>query len=217
MTRRTGVLIVGIVAILLDILVTRVMVIAMGLDAHEDANLINKVFFGVLTVFVILMIWKTSMTFRIGCLKIENGRGFIREMIEAVIVSAVFIVGMLIFRQYLNAHDPVAAARPKFGLYLWIHGRWFYPISVVAQEFFIKGVMQENFRSLKTPENTHLTIWINGIFFMILHMNYPVYYLICAGLLCIITGYLYERDKNIWGSTLIHFVVGFMPRALGLK
>ena len=88
---------------------------------------------------------------------------------------------------------------------------------MVAQEFFIKGVMQENFRSLKTPENKHLTIWINGIFFMILHMNYPVYYLICAGLLCIITGYLYERDKNIWGSTLIHFVVGFMPRALGLK
>ena len=28
---------------------------------------------------------------------------------------------------------------------------------------------------------------------------------------------MYERDKNIWGTVLIHFVVGFMPRALGLK
>lgn len=31
------------------------------------------------------------------------------------------------------------------------------------------------------------------------------------------TGYLYERDRNIWGAALIHFVIGFMPRALGLK
>ena len=28
---------------------------------------------------------------------------------------------------------------------------------------------------------------------------------------------MYERDKNLWGTVLIHFVVGFMPRALGLK
>ena len=162
MTKRSAVLTVALVAILLDILVTRVMVITMGLDAHDEANLINKVFFAVLAVFVVLMIWKTKMTFRIDCLKIENGRGFKREMIEAVIVSAALIVGMLVFRRYLNAHDPVAAARPAFGLYLWIHGRWFYPISVVAQEFFIKGVMQESFKSLKKPENKHLTIWVNG-------------------------------------------------------
>ena len=76
MTKRSAVLTVALVAILLDILVTRVMVITMGLDAHDEANLINKVFFAVLAVFVVLMIWKTKMTFRIDCLKIENGRGF---------------------------------------------------------------------------------------------------------------------------------------------
>ncbi len=67
--------------------------------------------------------------------------------------------------------------------------------------------MQENFRSLSPNGNKHAAM----------NMNYPLYYLIGAGILCIGTGYLYERDRNIWGSSLIHFVIGFMPRALGLK
>ncbi len=47
-------------------------------------------------------------------------------------------------------------------------------------------------------------------------MNFQLYYLLGAGLLCMLTGYLYERDGNIWGAVLIHLTVGFMPRALGL-
>ena len=57
---------------------------------------------------------------------------------------------------------------------------------------------------------------LTGLFFAVLHMNYQLYYLLGAGLLCMLTGYLYERDGNIWGAVLIHLTVGFMPRALGL-
>ena len=37
-----------------------------------------------------------------------------------------------------------------------------------------------------------------------------------AFLLCFFTGLLYERDRNIWGSVIIHFALGFMPRCFGV-
>lgn len=218
LSQKTAVVFAAFSAILLNILVTKIMIlINPSLDAHQDGNMINKVVFAVLGVFFVLLIWKTPMKFELNALKIKDRRRFAREMIGAVIISLILIAGMIVFRLYLNGSDPEAAARPIFGLYLGIHGRWFYPISAVLQELFIKALMQENFRSLSPDGNKHFTVAVNSIFFAAMHMNYPLYYLIGAGLLCIVTGYLYERDRNIWGSSLIHFVIGFMPRALGLK
>ena len=211
--KRTVVL-ASLTAILLNILVTKIMLLA---NPALDASMINKVYFAVIAVFFVLLIWKTPMTFSLNALKTGEKKKFRREMLEAAVISLILIAGMIVWRLILNGKDPEAAGRPFFGLYLGIHGRWFYPISAVLQELFIKGLIQENFCSLSPDENRHFTVAVNGIFFAILHMNYPLYYLIGAGLLCIGTGYLYERDRNIWGSSLIHFVIGFMPRALGLK
>lgn len=216
--QKMAVIFAAFTAILLNILVTKIMIlINPSLDAHQDANMINKVVFGVLAVFFVLLIWKTPMKLELNALKIGDKRRFAREMIEAAVISLILIGGMIAWRLFINRSDPETAARPMFGLYLGIHGRWFYPISAVLQELIIKGLMQENFRSLSPGKNRHFTVVINGIFFAAMHMNYPLYYLIGAGILCIGTGYLYERDRNIWGSSLIHFVIGFMPRALGLK
>ena len=216
--KKTAVVFAAFAAILLNIIVTKIVVLVNpSLDAHRDANMINKIVFAVLAVFFVLLIWKTPMKLELSSIKIKDKKAFTREMIEAVVISLILIVGMIVWRLYLNKTDPEAAARPIFGLYLWTHGRWFYPISAVLQELFIKALMQENFRSLSPNGNKHITVAVNGIFFAAMHMNYPLYYLIGAGILCIGTGYLYERDRNIWGSSLIHFVIGFMPRALGLK
>lgn len=216
--QKTAVVFAAFSAILINILVTKIMLlIDPSLDANQDANMINKVVFGVLAVFFVFLIWKTPMKFELNALKIKDKKSFARGMLEAAVISVILIAGMIVYRLILNRTDPEAAARPLFGLYLWIHGRWFYPISAVLQELFIKALMQENFRSLSRDGNKHLTVAVNGIFFAAMHMNYPLYYLIGAGLLCIGTGYLYERDRNIWGSSLIHFVIGFMPRAIGLK
>lgn len=216
--QKITVVLAAFMAILLNILVTKIMIlINPSLDAHQDANMINKVVFAVLAVFFVIVMWKTPMKLELNALKVSDRSKFTREMLEAAVISLILIGGMIAWRLFLNRTDPEAAARPVFGLYLGIHGRWFYPISAVLQELFIKGLMQENFRSLSPDKNKHFTVVINGIFFAAMHMNYPLYYLIGAGILCIGTGYLYERDRNIWGSSLIHFVIGFMPRALGLK
>ena len=218
LTQAQIIVIASIGAILLEILITKIMLLAdPSLDARKNASDINKVFFAFVVAGSVLLVWKTPVTIRWDSLRIGDRKRFGHEMLEAAVVSLVLIAVMFGVRLIMNRMDPDVAERPYFGLYLDRHGRWFYPISAVLQELFIKGLIQENYRSLSDGRNTHYTVAAVGLFFAVLHMNYPLYYLLGAGLLCFGTGYLYERDRNIWGSALIHFVIGFMPRALGLK
>jgi len=218
LTQRLAVVLMILLAILMNVLVTKaVMIFTPDSTVTAEASRINKIYFIALGVLMIPALWKTPLTVRWAALKTGNRKAFCREMLEAAGISLVLIIGMVVYRLILNHQNPEIASRPWFGLYLGIHGRWFYPFSAVIQEFAIKAIVQENIRCLAPDSNRHLTAAMTGIFFAILHMNYPLYYLMGAGLLCFGTAYLYERDENIWGSVLIHFVIGFMPRAIGLK
>jgi membrane protease YdiL (CAAX protease family) len=204
-------------ALFLEIVVTKtVILIRPDMDPWRNASEINKVYMGALAILVILFWLKTPLVIRWAALKIPSPRKFAREMLQAACVSLILLLAMIGIRLWMNAHDPDAAARPWFGLYLYIHGRWFYLFSVILQEIMVKAIIQENIRLVNATGNRHVTVILTGLFFAVLHMNFQLYYLIGAGLLCMLTGYLYERDGNIWGSVLIHLTLGFMPRALGL-
>jgi len=218
LSQQLTVMLLFLVAVFLNVLVTKVvMMFTPGSTVQAEASRITKYFFAALIVLLVPALWKTPLQIRWAALKAGNLGSFGREMLEAAGISLVLIAVMVVYRLILNGRDAETATRPWFGLYLNTHGRWFYPFSAVFQEFLIKAVMQENVRSLVPDGNRHLTAVMIGLFFASLHMNYPLYYLLGAGLLCFGTAYLYERDRNIWGSVLIHFVIGFMPRALGLK
>jgi len=216
--RQVTVIFVLLFMILSLVVTTKViMMVSPGITVEAKASTINKYFFGVMTPFLLLILFKTPMTCRWEALKAGDQKAFRREMLQAAGISAVLIAIMIAARLIMNARNPEIAARPFFGLYLNVHGRWFYPLSVVVQELMIKALMQENIRCLVPNENRHFTAILTGLFFAVLHMNYPLYYLLFAGVLCFGTAYMYERDGNIWGAVLIHFVVGFLPRAFGLK
>ncbi|MCR5835264.1 MAG: CPBP family intramembrane metalloprotease [Lachnospiraceae bacterium] len=215
---KTATILVAFLVIVLNVLVTKILpLLDKNISLKNDTDIINRTFYLVAGGVIALFIWKTPLTFNLDALKIHDKKKFKKETLISAVVSFVLILGMLVFRVFLNRISPVAASRPAFGLYLNIHARWFYPLNVILQEAVIKGLMQENFRTLNPEGNQHFSIWVNGLFFMILHMNYPLYYMVGAGILCIATGYIYEHYRDIWGSSLIHFVIGFMPRALGLK
>jgi len=214
---KASVLLMLLSSLFLEVVVTKVVILLRPeMDPWRNASDINKIFIPVLALLLILLYLKTPLEIRWPALKIPDRKKFGREMLTAACISAALILVMAGIRLWMNARSPEAAARPLFGLYLGVHGRWFYPASSVLQEFMIKAFVQENIRRLNATSSRHLTVLLTGLFFAALHMNYPLYYLISAGLLCLLTGYLYERNENIWGSALIHFTLGFMPRALGL-
>lgn len=183
----------------------------------DYANFMTKILMVILALEFAFFFWKTPLEINFEVFKIKKECNFAREMAEATAISVIIIICMLIYRFYLNGINAEVAARPPFALYLNIHARWFYPISVLVQELLIKAVVQHNIGTMNEKISKHFTVWVTSLFFGILHMAFPMYFLLGAVFLCALTGYMYERDKNIWGTVLIHFVVGFMPRALGLK
>lgn len=151
-----------------------------------------------------------------------------------IAISVLIIAALIAFRLYMNTRNPIYREIPAFGLYLNMHTRWLYPLSIVFQEFFIKACVQDNIgitlcgcgqtdfhNALRSHTNVNkrqaiLTAWITALFFFILHLQYPLFYMAGALLLCFVTGVLYEKNRNIWGAVLIHFAIGFMPRCLGV-
>ncbi len=145
----------------------------------------------------------------------------------SIAIALLVIAGFLGFRLYMNAKNPLYQEIPMFGLYLNIHTRWFYPINIVFQELFIKAFTQENIavalqdtdkkdRSDYERKHAFLTAFITAVFFFVLHLQYELYYMTGAFLLCFITGLLYEKDRNIWGAVIVHIAVGFLPRCFGI-
>ena len=151
-----------------------------------------------------------------------------KSLVQSVVISLLIVAGLIGFRLFMNAKNPVYREIPLFGLYLNIHTRWLYPVSIVFQEFFIKAFTQENIGiALRSTgagggENGSnrmqavLTALITAMFFFVLHLQYPLYYMTGAFALCFFTGLLYERDRNIWGGVMIHFALGFLPRCFGI-
>ena len=95
--------------------------------------------------------------------------------------------------------------------------RWFYPISAVLQELFVKGVVEDNITASCKKYNKHFTVWMTALFFFVIHMGYELPMMFGAAILCALTGYLYEKNKSVWGSILIHFVIGFVPKIVGVS
>ena len=187
----------------------------------------SKILGAILIVEMVLLICFTPMVLNrqaLRCSWKENRKA----LVQSAVISLLIAAALLGFRFYMNAKNPVYREIPLFGLYLNVHTRWLYPISIVFQEFFIKAFTQENIgialRSIGADSDpfepnrmqTVLTALITAMFFFVLHIQFPLYYMTGAFLLCFFTGLLYERDRNIWGAVMIHFAIGFLPRCFGI-
>ena len=169
------------------------------------------------TVIILTVIFLAVTPLKINLKGLRPSRQiFTRQMKPSVVISVIVLLSFLGFRFYMQSKDPSIAEIPYFGLYLNMNTRWFYPVSIVLQEIYIKLVVQDNFSEAFDRKHPHMTVWVTAFFFFIIHFQYPLYYMTGAMVLCMITGYLFEKYPSIWGPVLIHFVIGFLPRCLGI-
>ena len=191
-----------------------------GLLAHND-DLAATRFFGSKVLGVILIILMV-LFHRCTPMKLNwNGLTGKKEDIIAslkggVPMAVIVVVILLAYRAYLNTKYPESRDIPWFGLYLNVNARWLYPFHIPFQELFIKSYVQENIAKVFDEKQKHLPVIVTSLFFFILHVQYPVYYMFGAFLLCLATGYLYRKYPSIWGPALVHFAIGFLPRCLGI-
>ena len=181
----------------------------------RNAYITTKILIVVLAIEMVVYVWKTNMKINYKDILITKEE-LKQTLIRAGIISIGMIVVMIMIRIVRGHFNPKVAARPYFKLYLNVRTRWFYPVNAFFQEVFIKAFVQDNVRIMSGKDNIHYTVWLTSLFFFIMHMSYPLYYMTIAGLFCVATGYFYEKNRNIWGCALLHFVIGFMPRTLGI-
>lgn len=86
---------------------------------------------------------------------------------------------------------------------------WYYPLTVVLQEFLTRGVMHENLRRIIPGKNREwLSIVVSSIAFGVLHIHMGLVYMIGAAILLGALGMLYRRQNSIWGLCVPHYMLG---------
>ena len=182
---------------------------------EDNAYILTRIMEGYLIVLSLLFAAFTKFKIHFECFAPGKER-FKKDILVSGIMSAALIVILVIIRLVQNQFDPEVAARPWFGLYLTTYMRWFYPFSAVLQELFVKGIVEDNITASCKRYNKHFSVWMTALFFFVLHMGYNLPMMFGAAVLCVVTGYLYEKNKSVWGSILIHFVIGFVPKIIGV-
>lgn len=134
-------------------------------------------------------------------------------LLLALGVILLFIAARLVLEQSSAA----VAARPFFRTYLNIKHRRYYVFFVLVQEALAKGVLQHGIEKTLADEKWYLSLPVSALVFGMMHIYHSLYYLFGAIALALVSGIFYHKQKNIWASYVLHFLIAFLPRCFGLK
>ena len=92
-----------------------------------------------------------------------------------------------------------------------------YVFTSVFQEFLARGFLLTCLINIfDHKEKKHMAVLLSSLLFTSLHLYYVFNFMVGAGILSVLLGYVCIKDENIWGVSLIHFVFGTAGMVLGL-
>jgi membrane protease YdiL (CAAX protease family) len=169
---------------------------------------------GISIIMFVIILKTTSFSIREIGLKVQNIRDTFVPDIAITIGGCVLLVAIKLVILRIN---------PSFfptGSSFW---DWsvaspadlYYPLTAILQEFLARGVMQENLNRIFVGKYAGiLSIVISSLIFGILHIAYGLPYMLAAALLLGVLGALYQKQRNIWGLSIIHYVLGSVAKFL---
>ena len=217
LTHALSTLLFLLVAVACQVVAIKIFPYVVGAPLVEDnAYILTRMMEGYFVILTVIFAVFTRFKIHFECLNPGKER-VKKDLLISGIISVGLIIGLIVVRMVQNVFVPGYAEKPWFGLYLGTYMRWFYPVSAVLQEIFVKGVVEDNITASCKKYNKHFTVWMTALFFFVIHMGYELPMMFGAAILCALTGYLYEKNKSVWGSILIHFVIGFVPKIVGVS
>ena len=154
---------------------------------QDNAYILTRIMEGYMLVLGIVFPIFTQFKLNWKCFK-PSREGLKKDLTISGIMTVVILVLMVIIRLIQNHFYPEIAARPWFGLYLGLYMRWLYPVTAVLQEFFIKGVVEDNITASCHKYHMHFSVWMTALFFFVLHMGYELPMMFGAAVMCAVTG-----------------------------
>ena len=164
-------------------------------------------------ILVIILAATTSFKLRDMGLSFNHiGAVLLRAVVISVVGFAIIYAAKLLLERYVPSYFKAGASFCD-----WSKFKLSYPFTAFIQEFLCRGVVQESFdRMLPAKRRAARSIAITSLYFAAMHAFLGVTYMVGAAILSAVLGIIYEKDRNIWGLTLIHFVLGNAAMVLQL-
>jgi len=103
-----------------------------------------------------------------------------------------------------------------FGYFLRDPSHFYYPLTVLVQEFVARCFLLESMdRTYVGKHSAVLAILTTSLIFGVFHIHHNFIYMILAGVLMGGLGTFYLKTKNLWSTTIVHYVLGEMIYILG--
>ena len=161
---------------------------------------------GLAALFILMR--KTSLRIKDFGLSIENIVPTLkRTAIRVGILFVAFCIVKLAVMKFAPSYFPVGV---PFWDWNQVDFRLIkYLFTALLQEFLARGGVQTSLaRAFDGKYGRTMSIWLTSLYFMSLHFQYGLPMMLGAGVLSIILGYMYKKDGNIYGVTVIHYCFG---------
>lgn len=137
-----------------------------------------------------------------------NTRNLVPTLLRAAAISAGIIAVMCVVKLVLKPGEALLDWS-KFGIT--------YPLTSVLQEFLARGFLLNCMLNIfDFKQKKVFSVILSSLLFTTLHLYYGFTFMVGAGVLSVLLGFLYLKDENIWGVSIVHFVFGMTGTMLSL-
>lgn len=91
-----------------------------------------------------------------------------------------------------------------------------YFVVAPFQEVLAKSVMYYSFELVFEERHPHLANVMSAVTFGAFHVAYGIRMMLLAMALSLITGWIFQKERSVWGCAVAHFACGFFPACFGL-
>jgi membrane protease YdiL (CAAX protease family) len=91
-----------------------------------------------------------------------------------------------------------------------------YLLHSTLQEFVVKGVLQTSIYNFYGYINPTLSIFLSSFLFGMIHVHFGVLPILITFSFGVVLGYLYHIQKNIFGISILHGVMGWVAFCISM-
>lgn len=165
--------------------------------------------------FCIIVYRKTDFSFEELGLKINNYKNTLLSAIGiSVVLVALLMAAKLVMLRLNPSFFPADAPfwNWNIGMNNWVS----YIFSCIIQEFLARSMLYGSVRKLFDGKRAvTFAIALTTLLFGAVHLGHGFMYMIGAMVLIGSLGGLYEKQRNIWGVAIVHYVMGEAGTCLG--
>ena len=185
------------------------------LKVNVETKMLTQVINAMVFVFAVVIYRKTDFKVdELGLKLVKPKQTFATAFIvSGAIVGLLMLVKLVILQIYPEFFDEGTPFwNWDIGLYSWIS----YIFTCIIQEFLARSMIYTSIKKMfDGKKSTILAIILSSLLFGAVHIAHGFMYMMAAIILLGSMGGLYEKQRNIWGVTIIHFVLGQAACCLG--